>query len=160
MKKIFLLFIFLFTFSTSTMSNDFLQDAKNDIKQRSYICESSITFTIFYETGIIELGNPKKTVYGARMPNDPEDNNYVMMMWIDVNTEEELLSLYQFRYLNSTVRMVQKKISSEDNKFFKQKFDSVEDKNEVSRLKGEIYMRTSNDKLTIDTGSLACQKQK
>ena len=39
------------------------------------------------------------------------------------------------------------------------KFSSAEDKNEVSRLKGEIYMRTLNDKTTIDTGPLTCQKQ-
>ena len=55
--------------------------------------------------------------------------------------------------------MVQKKISSKDSELFEQKFSSAEDKNEVSRLKGEIYMRTSNDKTTIDTGPLTCQKQ-
>jgi hypothetical protein len=159
MKKIFILFVLLFGFNTFATSNDLLEDLENDIKQRSYVCDSSITFTFFYETGIVELGNQKKTIYGLRMPNDPADNDYVMMMWIDINTDEDLLSLYQYRYINSTIRMVQKKISSKDSELYEQKFSSAEDKNEVSRLKGEIYMRTSNDKTTIDTGPLTCQKQ-
>ena len=159
MKKSFILFVFLFGFNTLVNSNDLLEDLENDIKQRSYICDSSIAFTIFYETGIVELGNQKKTIYGLRMPNDPADNDYVMMMWIDINTDEDLLSLYQYRYINSTIRMVQKKISSKDSKLFEQKFSSAEDKNEVSKLKGKIYMQTSNDKITIDTGPLTCQKQ-
>ena len=161
MKKIFILFVLLFGFNTFATSYDLLEDLENDIKQRSYVCDSSITFTFFYETEgvIVELGNQKKTIYGLRMPKDPADNDYVMMMWIDINTDEDLLSLYQYRYINSTIRMVQKKISSKDSELFEQKFSSAEDKNEVSRLKGEIYMRTSNDKTTIDTGPLTCQKQ-
>tara|TARA_B100000029_G_C17573274_1_gene957367 strand:- start:19 stop:522 length:504 start_codon:yes stop_codon:yes gene_type:complete len=147
-----------FSFHNPSSTEDFLEDAKNGINKRSYSCEQSISFLIEYPTGIVKLGESSKLIYGARFPNDVANNKFHMLQWIEVNTSDQTITLYTFRYIDSSIGLITKSINSEDNERFKQRVKTDVQKKTLSQLKGEIFMKTPNTNVIRNTGYFKCKK--